>query len=93
MRKRMIGKTPNLDRIITSEPKQAVSEVAALWLFVEGTASETGTEFFRALVENLAAVMGTTGAWVTEYLPQARRKQLGLPSRGITQPRQQNWIW
>src|SRR5262249_7096011 len=56
-----------------SESKRAVSEEAALRLVLEGTASETGTEFFRALVENLAAVMGTAGAWVTEYLPHARR--------------------
>jgi PAS domain S-box-containing protein len=56
-----------------SDPKRAVSDEAALRLVVEGTASETGTEFFRALVKNLAAVMGTAGAWVTEYLPDARR--------------------
>jgi PAS domain-containing protein len=48
-------------------------EHAALRLVVEGTASETGTEFFRALVKNLAAVMGTAGAWVTEYLPESQR--------------------
>src|SRR3974390_722964 len=52
-----------------SEPKRAISDEAALRLVVEGTASETGTEFFRALVKNLAAAMGTSGAWVTEYLP------------------------
>jgi len=44
-----------------------------LRLVVEGTASETGTEFFRALVKNLATVMDTAGAWVTEYLPEAGR--------------------
>ena len=33
----------------------------ALRLVVEGTVSETGTEFFRALVKNLAAAMGTAG--------------------------------
>jgi PAS domain S-box-containing protein len=54
-------------------PKRAVSEEEALRLVVEGTASETGTEFFRALVKNLAAAMGTAGAWVTEYLPERRR--------------------
>ena len=53
--------------------KRAVSEEAALRLVVEGTASETGTEFFRALVKNLAAAMGTAGAWVTEYLPDTHR--------------------
>jgi PAS domain S-box-containing protein len=47
-----------------------VNEEAALRLVVEGTVSETGTGFFRALVKNLAAVMGTTGAWVTEYSPE-----------------------
>ena len=55
------------------ELETAVTEEAALRLVVEGTASETGTEFFRALVKNLAAVMGTAGAWVTEYLPEANR--------------------
>jgi PAS domain S-box-containing protein len=45
----------------------------ALRLVVEGTVSETGTEFFRALVRNLAKVMGTEGAWVTEYLPKSQR--------------------
>jgi PAS domain S-box-containing protein len=45
----------------------------ALRLVVEGTVSETGTEFFRALVRNLAAVMNTAGAWVTEYLPDLRQ--------------------
>jgi PAS domain S-box-containing protein len=48
-------------------------EEAALRLVVEGTVSETGTGFFRALVKNLAKVMGTAGAWVTEYLPQQQR--------------------
>jgi len=48
-------------------------DTAALRLVVEGTVAETGTEFFRALVKNLATVMGTVGAWVTEYLPEQKR--------------------
>src|SRR6185503_16076540 len=56
------------------KPKPALSEEQALRLVVEGTVAETGTEFFRSLVKNLAAVMGTIGAWVTEYVPE--RKQL-----------------
>ena len=56
-----------------SEAFSSVSDEAALRLVVEGTVSETGVEFFRALVKNLAAVMGTTGAWVTEYIPDKRR--------------------
>ena len=38
---------------------------------MEGTAAETGEDFFRSLVRNLAEVLGVKGAWVTEYLPQA----------------------
>lgn len=50
-----------------------MTDEAALRLVVEGTVSETGTAFFRALVRNLATAMGTIGAWVTEYLPEQRR--------------------
>jgi hypothetical protein len=58
---------------VSRSQEQSLSEHAALRLIIEGTASETGTEFFRALVKNLAAVTNTAGAWVTEYLPMARR--------------------
>jgi PAS domain S-box-containing protein len=40
---------------------------AAIRLILEGTAQETGQEFFRALVTRLCEVLGTAGAWVTEY--------------------------
>jgi len=56
-----------------SESRNRISEEAALRLVVEGTASETGVAFFRALVRNLATVTGTIGAWVTEYLPESER--------------------
>ena len=55
------------------DSQKTLSDEAALRLVVEGTASETGTEFFRALVKNLAAVMDTAGAWVTEYFPETKR--------------------
>jgi PAS domain S-box-containing protein len=35
---------------------------------LEGTASETGEQFFCALVENLANVLNVLGAWVTEFI-------------------------
>ena len=54
-------------------PITLASDEAALRLVVEGTVSETGVDFFRALVKNLATAMGTSGAWVTEYLPEKRR--------------------
>ena len=43
----------------------------ALRLIVEGTASETGTGFYAALVKGLAATLNTDGAWVTEYLEES----------------------
>ena len=52
---------------------EPMKDETALRLVVAGTASETGVEFFRALVKNLAAVMDTAGAWVTEYLPEQQR--------------------
>lgn len=48
-------------------------EVAALRLVIEGTVAETGKDFFRALVRNLSAALGTLGAWVTEYLPAEKK--------------------
>jgi hypothetical protein len=58
---------------MTLPEPNAIPEEQVLRLVVEGTVSETGTEFFRALVRNLATAMGTTGAWVSEYLPEANR--------------------
>jgi transcriptional regulator with GAF, ATPase, and Fis domain len=40
---------------------------AALRLVLRRTAGVTGEEFYKALVESLAQVLGTTCAWVTEY--------------------------
>ena len=48
-------------------------EDQALRLVVEGTMSETGAGFFRALVKNLSAVMDTAGAWIAEYVPESNR--------------------
>lgn len=44
-----------------------------LRLIVEGTASETGTGFYRALVKGLAATLNTNGAWVTEFAEETNR--------------------
>src|SRR5262245_62173511 len=50
-----------------------MNEESILRSIVEGTAGETGADFFKALVKNLAAAMNVHGAWVTEYLEEARR--------------------
>lgn len=53
----------------TLDPK----ELETLRLLVQGTASETGREFFRSLVRNLSGALQISGAWVTEYLPAERK--------------------
>jgi PAS domain S-box-containing protein len=39
---------------------------------LEGTSSQTGQEFFRALVHSVALAMDVAGVWVTEYLPERK---------------------
>jgi PAS domain S-box-containing protein len=50
-----------------------IEELDALRAVVEGTAAETGHAFYGALVENLARVLDTCGAWVTEYFEETQR--------------------
>jgi hypothetical protein len=47
-------------------------EDALLRRILEGTATETGERFFRALVENVGRALDVRGAWVTEYLEESR---------------------
>ncbi len=54
-------------------PLQDFDVDAALRTILEGTATQTGTEFFQALVKNLSFALNTHGAWVTEYFPESRR--------------------
>ena len=54
-------------------PLTNLDEGTALRTILEGTATETGERFFKALVENLAKALHTHAAWVTEYLPESRR--------------------
>ncbi|MDF0673381.1 MAG: sigma 54-interacting transcriptional regulator [Nitrospira sp.] len=56
-----------------SKPLQDLEADVALRAILEGTATETGQQFFAALVQNLAKALGTHGAWVTEYFPEKRR--------------------
>src|ERR1700722_10300512 len=42
-------------------------EMTALRAIVEGTARDTGEEFFRTLVRNLTAVSGVPNAFVAEF--------------------------
>ncbi len=44
----------------------------AIRAILEGTSSQTGSDFFFALVKNLCDVLGTSGAWVTEYFEDLR---------------------
>jgi PAS domain S-box-containing protein len=56
-----------------SNPLQNLETDVALRAILEGTATETGQRFFASLVKNLAQVLGTHGAWITEYFPEERR--------------------
>jgi PAS domain S-box-containing protein len=57
---------------VAPEPEQ-LNDDLLLRTISDGTASETGTPFFRALVKNLSRALGTHGAWVTEFLPEDNR--------------------
>ena len=60
--------------------KEITNEDFLLRSISDGTSSETGSEFFRALAKNLSQALGTYGAWVTEYLPEVKRKSvMGIP--------------
>ncbi len=54
-------------------PLEQLDEDAALRTYLLATSTETGHPFFVALVESLVAALGTDGAWVTEYIPEAQR--------------------
>src|SRR5215471_8941947 len=56
---------PNVEK---SEVDQTLLET-----ILEGTAAETGEQFFAALVLALAKALQVEGAWVTEYLRGPKR--------------------
>src|SRR5262249_46412099 len=53
-------------------PKSEVDQTL-LETILEGTAAETGEQFFAALVFSLAKALHVDGAWVTEYLEGPKR--------------------
>jgi PAS domain S-box-containing protein len=55
------------------QPFTNLNEETALRSILEGTATETGERFFKALVEKLSKALNTHAAWVTEYFPESRR--------------------
>ena len=64
---------------MSNEQQLEPTDPHALAALVEGTAGETGEEFFRSLARNLARVMEMHVAWVTEYLPDTGRlRALGM---------------
>ena len=61
----MLEKHPN--------PLHNVDEDAALRRILEGTATQTGEDFFAALVENLSLALHTRSAWVTEFRKETKQ--------------------
>ena len=57
---------------ISPTSTQDFDELAVLRSIVEGTATETGADFFAALVTNLKSAMGTMGAWIAAYSESER---------------------
>jgi PAS domain S-box-containing protein len=53
--------------------ERRIQEDVALMSVVQGTVAETGTAFYRALVENLAAAFDTRGAVISEYDEKTER--------------------
>jgi len=56
-----------------SERTRRIDEDVALRAVVEGTASETGVAFYRALVQSMAKALDTRGAWVARYVPEVEK--------------------
>ena len=50
----------------------SVGPEALIRHLLEGTSSETGKNFLRALVRSAAMAMDVAGVWVTEYLPERK---------------------
>jgi formate hydrogenlyase transcriptional activator len=57
-------------------------EIIDLRELVAGTAAATGTDFFRTLVQHLAAALHTHHAFVAEFLPPQRVRTLAFWSNG-----------
>jgi len=53
--------------------EQQTREAIALRYILEGTAGETGPQFFDALVKYLAQALGVAGAWVTQWVDGRKR--------------------
>jgi PAS domain S-box-containing protein len=62
------------------------ADMDALRVIVEGTASTTGDDFFRKLVEHLARALGTKQAFVAEFLPPQRVRTLAYWSGDAIAP-------
>ena len=56
-----------------SRVNHILDEDVVLRNIIEGTATQTGEQFFRSLVENLSRTLGTEGAWITEYIDETRK--------------------
>ena len=57
----------------SQRPFYELDEHAALKSILAATAPETGSNFFHALVTQMTEVLNTTGAWITEYVPEKHR--------------------
>src|SRR5215467_3382543 len=55
-----------------SSPGLQLQPETLLRHLLEGTASQIGHEFFKALVRSAALALDVDGVWLTEYIPERR---------------------
>ncbi len=68
--------SPTVDSL--NPPPAPADELAVLRAIVEGTARNTGEEFFRSLVRHLATAVGTRYAFVAEFAGPLRARTLAF---------------
>ncbi len=67
---------------VSPDPNLETREIAALRAIVAGTAGASGEQFFRSLVEQLAATLGARHAFIAEFLSGDRARTLAYWSNG-----------
>ena len=67
-----------MNETVTTPDIPSTDELAAMRVIVEGTARNTGQEFFQSLVRHLAAAVKTRYAFVAEFAGGTRARTLAF---------------
>lgn len=77
---------PPISAPATSNSAMTAADLEFLRVIIEGTASSTGDDYFRTLVEYLAKAIGTNHAFISEFTPPQRIRTLAFWSGGKIVP-------